>query len=235
MAGLKKSEEVVEILEAFDLTGSLRGAAALAGCDHKTVAHWVAARDAAGGGLPVAGRRRPMVDGFGEKIDELVDRSGGRIRADRAHEKFVATGYLGSERTTRRAVAAAKRGWRVEHGRRTMPWVAEPGLWMQWDWLGWRRGRHPGHRATHCIAVGASPLDAASRRTRGSRSAPVRALLRTRLSSGRRADRPPPLPDGSERRPRGGSALVVRAHRGSGSVRRILVAKAIVPGCAAQA
>jgi hypothetical protein len=36
---LKNSEEVIEILEAFDLTGTLRGAAELAGCDHKTVAH----------------------------------------------------------------------------------------------------------------------------------------------------------------------------------------------------
>jgi hypothetical protein len=33
---MKNSEEVMEILEAFDLTGSLRGAAELAGCDHKT-------------------------------------------------------------------------------------------------------------------------------------------------------------------------------------------------------
>lgn len=29
----------MEILEAYDLTGGLRAAAALAGCDHKTVAH----------------------------------------------------------------------------------------------------------------------------------------------------------------------------------------------------
>jgi hypothetical protein len=36
--GLKNPEEVMEILEAFDLTGTLRGAAQLAGCDHKTVA-----------------------------------------------------------------------------------------------------------------------------------------------------------------------------------------------------
>ena len=28
----------MEILEAFDLVGTLRGAAVLAGCDHKTVA-----------------------------------------------------------------------------------------------------------------------------------------------------------------------------------------------------
>src|SRR4051812_41335937 len=156
--GLKTPEEVMEILEAFDLTGTLRGAAELAGCDHKTVAHWVRARDDAGGGLPVAVRPRPRVDAFAEKIEEWVDRSRGRIRADVAHQRLVAMGYLGSERTTRRAVAATKRRWRAEHGRRFRPWVTEPGLWMQWDygdgpkvagrstvlfcaWLAWSRFR----------------------------------------------------------------------------------------------
>jgi hypothetical protein len=67
---MKRSEEVMEILEAYDVTGSLRGAAALAGCDHKTVAHWVRAREEAGGGLPVAVRARPQVDWFASKIDE---------------------------------------------------------------------------------------------------------------------------------------------------------------------
>jgi transposase len=155
---LKSSEEVMEILEAFDLTGTLRGAAVLAGCDHKTVAHWVAAREEVGGGLGVSVRARPAVDPFAEKIAEWVDRSRGKIRADRAHERLVAMGYLGSERTTRRAVARAKRAWRQEHGRRTRPWVTEPGLWMQWDygdgprvagrstvlfcaWLAWSRYR----------------------------------------------------------------------------------------------
>jgi transposase len=131
---LKKAEEVMEILEAFDLAGSLRGAAELCGCDHKTVAHWVRARDEAGGGLPLPTRPRPRVDAFAQKIEELVQRSRGKIRADKAHEKLIAMGYLGSERTTRRAVAAAKRRFRVEHGRRTRPWVPEPGLWMQWDY-----------------------------------------------------------------------------------------------------
>ena len=148
----------MEILEAFDLTGTLRGAAELAGCDHKTVAHWVRARDEAGGGLPAPVRPRPRVDAFAQKIDEWVDRSRGRIRADVAHQRLLAMGYLGSERTTRRAVAAAKRRWRAEHGRRFRPWVTEPGLWMQWDygdgpkvagratvlfcaWLAWSRFR----------------------------------------------------------------------------------------------
>src|SRR6266516_508549 len=157
-AGLKRAEEVMEILEAFDLAGSLRGAAELAGCDHKTVAHWVKARELCGGGLPVSIRPRPVVGAFQAKVEELVQRSRGRIRADRAHEKLVAMGYLGSERTTRRAVAEAKRRWRQNHGRQTRPWVPEPGLWMQWDygdgpevagratvlfcaWLAWSRFR----------------------------------------------------------------------------------------------
>jgi hypothetical protein len=47
---------------------------------------------------------------FQRKIDELVERSHGRIRADAAHEKLVALGYLGSSRTTRRWVAAPSGG-----------------------------------------------------------------------------------------------------------------------------
>jgi hypothetical protein len=155
---VKKPEEAMQILEAYDLTGTLRGAATLAGCDHKTVARLVAAREAAGGGLPGRARRRPLVDGFAEKIDELVDRSRAQIRADVVHGMLVAMGYAGSYRTTRRAVAEAKRSWRQRHGRRTRPWIAQPGLWLQWDygdgpevagvravlfcaWLAWSRFR----------------------------------------------------------------------------------------------
>jgi hypothetical protein len=148
----------MEIFEPYDLTGTLRGAAGLAGCDHKTVARLVAARDAAGGGLLARGRSRPLVDPFCEKIGELVDRSRAQIRADKAHGILVAMGYGGSYRTTRRAVAEAKRRWRNKHGRRTRPWIPQPGLWLQWDygdgpavagvravlfcaWLAWSRFR----------------------------------------------------------------------------------------------
>jgi transposase len=157
-ASVKKPEEAMEILEAYDVTGTLRGAAALAGCDHKTVARLVAARDAEGGGLPVRARRRPVVDPFAAKIDELVDRSRAHVRADVVHGVLVAMGYVGSYRTTRRAVAEAKRRWRNKHGRRTRPWIPQPGLWLQWDygdgpvvagrravlfcaWLAWSRFR----------------------------------------------------------------------------------------------
>jgi hypothetical protein len=37
----KRSQEIMEILEAFDLTRSYRSAAEWAGCDPKTVAHHV--------------------------------------------------------------------------------------------------------------------------------------------------------------------------------------------------
>lgn len=128
---MKKPEEVMEILEAYDLTGSFRQAAALVGCDHKTVAYWVRLRDEAGG-MPAVERARPAMEAvFAAKIDELVARSHRKIRADKAHGKLVALGYEGSARTTRRWVAESKRRWRQKHGRRTRPWIPEPGLWLQ--------------------------------------------------------------------------------------------------------
>lgn len=50
---MKYSKRIMEILEAFDPTGSLRCAATRAGCDRKTVAHYVALPDA--GQAPVRG------------------------------------------------------------------------------------------------------------------------------------------------------------------------------------
>ena len=99
----------MEILEAFDLTGTLRGAAELVGCDHKTVG--------ALGARPRGGRRRVAGGGAAAAAGGCVrgeDRGVGgslaraRIRADVAHQRLVAMGYLGSERTTRRAVAAGE-------------------------------------------------------------------------------------------------------------------------------
>ena len=123
----------MEILEAYDLTGGMRAAAALAGCDHKTVAHYVALRDA--GVSPEERSSRPMlIDEHLGKVEEWVDRSRGRVRADVVHEKLVAMGFIGSERTTRRAVAAARKAWWSGHRRVFRPWVPEPGLWLQFDW-----------------------------------------------------------------------------------------------------
>ncbi len=67
----KSGREIVEIFEAFDLTGTAWPAAQLTGCDAKTVARYVAVRDA--GGDPLARVARPrLIDAFMPKVEELV-------------------------------------------------------------------------------------------------------------------------------------------------------------------
>lgn len=145
------------MLEAFDLTGSLRDAAELAGCSHHTVARYVAAREA--GGVADAPAARPqLIDEFLPKVEEWMEHSKGKIRADKAHDKLVALGYQGSERTTRRAVAQVRAAFKVGRVRVHRPWVTEPGMWLQYDfgdgpviggvkttlfcaWLAWSRFR----------------------------------------------------------------------------------------------
>jgi transposase len=147
----------MEILEAFDLTKSLRDAGELAGCSHHTVEHYVSAREA--GALsdrPVARPRK--IDEFRPKLEEWIERSGGKLRADVAHDKLVALGFGGSERTTRRAVREAKAAFKAGRVRVHRPWVTEPGMWLQYDfgdgpvidgrktvlfcaWLAWSRFR----------------------------------------------------------------------------------------------
>ena len=123
----------MEILEAFDLTRCAWSAAELAGCDAKTVARYVQIRDA-GGDPYVMVRRARQIDPFLEKIEELVEHSEGKVRADIVHERLVAMGFGGDERSTRRAVAEAKAVWCDGHRRKYRPWVPEPGMWLQFDW-----------------------------------------------------------------------------------------------------
>jgi hypothetical protein len=132
---LKSYEEIMEILEAFDLTGSLRAAARLAGCSHHTVEHYVALRDA--GRLPVGSEpveRTKLIDPFVDKIEEWVERSKGAIRGDVVFDKLQPLGYTGSARTVRRALARAKLNYRAGRRRVYRPWIPEPGMWAQWDW-----------------------------------------------------------------------------------------------------
>jgi hypothetical protein len=124
------------------------------------------------------------VDPFAEKIDELVDRSRAQIRADKARGVLVAMGYGGWYRTTRRAVAEAKRRWRQRRGRRTRPWIPQPGLWLQWDygdgaevagvravlfcaWLAWSRFRVVVPLRDKTLASVVIGLDRALRRVGG--------------------------------------------------------------------
>ena len=154
---MKSAEEIMNILDAYDLTGSLRDAGELAGCSHHTVKHYVDRR-AAGGELDRAAARPQLIDEYLPKVEEWVERSSGKVRADVAHDKLVALGYTGSERTTRRAVAKVKASYRSGRVRVHRPWVTEPGMWLQYDygdgpvvdgvktvlfvaWLAWSRFR----------------------------------------------------------------------------------------------
>jgi len=65
-------------------------------------------------GEPLARATRPrLIDVFMAKVEELIDRSGAKIRADVAHRELTAMGYRGSERSTRRAVAEVKQAWQA--------------------------------------------------------------------------------------------------------------------------
>ncbi len=154
---MKSAEEIMNMLEAFDLTGSLRDAGELAGVSHHTVARYIAAREAGAlSGRPAA--RPQLIDEFLPKLEEWIERSNGKLRADVAHDKLVALGFTGSERTTRRAVASVKRDYCLGRVRVHRPWVSEPGMWLQYDfgdgpvidgvrttlfvaWLAWSRFR----------------------------------------------------------------------------------------------
>lgn len=129
----KCDREIMEILDAYGATGSAHSAAQLAGVDPKTVRRYAEARDQ---GRPVTGvSRRPwMIDEHMAKIEEWVERSAGKVRADVIHERLVAVGFSGTERTTRRTVAEAKAVWRAGNRRTYRPWITEPGLWLQFDW-----------------------------------------------------------------------------------------------------
>ena len=122
------------MLEAFDLTGSFRDAGELAGVSHHTVVRYVAERDA--GALAGDGpqRRERIIDPWLPKIEEWVERSHAKIRADRAFDKLKALGFTGSERTVRRVVAEVKANHRRGRRRVYRPWIPEPGMWAQWDW-----------------------------------------------------------------------------------------------------
>ena len=154
---MKSDGEIMEILEAYDHTQSFRAAAVLAGCSHHTVAKHVAARDA---GRPLAEpvARDKVTDEYLPVIEELVEKTRGRIRADVTHQKLVGMGYEGSERSTRRAVAQVKAAWKLGRVRVHRPWVTQPGGWLQYDfgdgpyidgvktvlfvaWLAWSRFR----------------------------------------------------------------------------------------------
>src|ERR1035437_5662188 len=101
---MKSDGEIMEILAAYDLTGSLRATSELTGCSHYTVARHVAARNA---GRPMAepAYRGRVTDPFMPKIEEWVEASKAKTRADRAHKNLLGLVSGGWGRSTGGGVA----------------------------------------------------------------------------------------------------------------------------------
>jgi transposase len=123
----------LDIINAYEETGSLRAAAALCGTTHKTVKRVLERR--AAGQRP--GRRRAPQPGLADPFTDLifgrVKATDGRITAKRLLPVVRAAGYTGSARTLRRAVAVQKTRWK--RARRVYrPWTPEPGQHLLIDY-----------------------------------------------------------------------------------------------------
>lgn len=129
----KSDREIMEILEAFDRTRCAHSAAQLAGVDEKTVTRYISLRDSGRDPLQRT-RRARLIDPFLDRIEQMIEDSHGRVRADIVHQRLVTMGFTGTERSTRRAVAEAKAAFAAGHRRKYRPWVPEPGMWLQFDW-----------------------------------------------------------------------------------------------------
>ena len=131
---MKDSQKSMEILEAYDLFGSYNGSANYSGCSPNTVKRLVQLRNAGRLASREQQQERPKsIDKFFFLVEDAVDKSKGKIRADRIHQRLKLLGYPGSMRTTRRAVAKAKRAWIKANERIYWPWIPEMGKWAQYD------------------------------------------------------------------------------------------------------
>jgi transposase len=122
----------LDIINAYEETGSMRAAAALCGTTHKTVKRVLERRVA--GQRPGRRASRPgLAEPFTDLIYQKAKATDGRITAKRLLPIARAAGYTGSARTFRRAVAAQKVLWR-KHRRVYRPWVPEPGQHLLIDY-----------------------------------------------------------------------------------------------------
>src|SRR5579875_864975 len=124
----------MDIVATFEQVGTYRATAVLCGTTHKTVRRVLEAARA--GELPERKRRaaRPLVTaGVADLVAQRVRATDGRITAKRLLVEARAAGYTGSDRSFRRAVAAAKKTWRGQR-RVYRPWGAVPGEALVIDW-----------------------------------------------------------------------------------------------------
>jgi hypothetical protein len=117
---MKSSGEVLDIIAAYRLAGTYRGAAAMCGTTHKTVKR-VVERSLSGGTRPARKQRERNFDTVEGLVAGRVKETKGRISANRLLPAARAAGYEGSPRNFRRLVAAVKEEWRRDHHRGRRP------------------------------------------------------------------------------------------------------------------
>jgi transposase len=123
----------MDMTNAFREVGTYRGAAAMCGCDPKTIKRALARLEAGGGPPP----RKEPVRNYDAVVDVVVARvakTAGKISAKRLLPEARAAGYAGSARNFRRLVAKAKADWRRDHHRGRRPAVWSPGDTLVIDW-----------------------------------------------------------------------------------------------------
>jgi transposase len=123
----------MEIVNAYELVGSYRGAAALCGTTAKTVKRVLERRGTGQVGRRASPARVGNTAAVMELIKQKVRASDGRISAKRLLPTVRAAGYVGSARNFRRAVAEAKASWKKQR-RSYRPWVPTPGQYLVVDW-----------------------------------------------------------------------------------------------------
>jgi transposase len=126
----------MDIIAAYGLVGSYRGAAQVCGTTHKTVKRVVTEELARMSGQPLPARRVRVsnTEVVRELVGQKVTASKGRISAKRLLPVARAAGYEGSARNFRRLVAQAKRDFGQSRSSGRRPSVWSPGEHLVIDW-----------------------------------------------------------------------------------------------------
>lgn len=129
----KRESSIMDIISAYNNTGSYAAAAKICGCSPNTVKKYVRQRNE---GIPSPVRAPRVVDTPEHigMVEELVTKSEGHIMAKIVYERLQTAGYTKSYRSCCRLVREAKNRFRAGKLRVHRPWVPSPGEWMQFDY-----------------------------------------------------------------------------------------------------
>jgi transposase len=121
----------MEMIAAFSEVGTYRGAAAMCGCDPKTIKRALSRVEEP---APARKARARNYDAVRDVVAKRVSSTKGRISAKRLLAEARAAGYGGSARNFRRLVAQAKADWRRQNHRGRRPAIWSPGETLVIDW-----------------------------------------------------------------------------------------------------